>query len=336
MFLIFCKDGHMRLNYNSEPLDNLPLLNMKAMHDNLGSSALQFWTNHWSYPIKFEKGLTLRNFFSNLEPWIDFFQDLIPHAINLSSFLKEINKPAFLKSSEIEKNKEPLGDFLVINQFTTLSPCVFRKNHSRNPYLPVNDTDGKWNTNYSIKITGCFRDLREESFNIENVPLNLLANKSIYINNNHYFIFDNFIDSVSISKNIPNSVFNKDSYGVFQLNDSQQIMISEKEINIFEIFQHIFKFFFISPLERDMTLDKINNFLNNEDDEFKGNDSINEEENEDEHDNKNDIALSIREINSNNNIEEKNSNIQIQKNAFSFIDAYAQQIKSSIDEKFNF
>lgn len=350
MILIFCRDGHLRLKQDFGLEDNgtIPLLNLETFGALTETNALRFWKNYWFHPIAFEEGLTFRNFFCNLEPWIDFFQDIIPQPVDLRAFLAEIKKPS-LSAKASKPNAEPLCDFLSINQVSNISPCMFKKDRSKNHYLPITETNGKWRSQYQIQLTGCYRDLREITFNIENTPLNLLANKPIFLNRNHYIIVDRYLDSVAKKNNIHNSIFrhDDDAYGAFELNEMQDLLISERQINLFELLQNIFNFFYMSPDERDVTMDNIDKFLNNisfdeaktifsmpdEDIEEK---LIEENVTEDDSNTLSDIMSlveTIQKFNASGSIPQFSANIPLQKNAFTHLDYKIHLIKTPKDSK---
>lgn len=347
MILVFCKDGHLRLKYDFDEVKEFPLLSIEAFYKSLDGqlSLLAFWKQYWFLPIEFENGLTFREFFLNLEPWADFFQDIVPQAVDLKAFIKEVKKPGFVKPEDSQFT-EIICDMVVINQVTSISPIIFRKNNSKNTYIPITETNGKFMSEYQIQVSGVYKDLRDETFNIENCPLNYLANKPIYLNRNHYFIVDKFNDVVAKSNHIPNSVFNSEAYGAFKFNEFQDIIISEKSLNILDLLTHFFKFFFCSPDERNITMKNIDKFLAEiEYDEacqlFQQEDKIIEarlisesvtEKEHDIYDDINDTREQIYTINAQcPNIENKDINISFQKNAFSHLDYKAHKAKALID-----
>lgn len=353
MILLFCKDGHLRLKYDFNEVKEFPLLNVESFYKMLNGqlSLLSFWKQYWFLPLEFEEGLTFKEFFLNLEPWAEFFQEIIPQAVNLKEFIQEVKKPALLTPSELHK-LEPICDMIVINQVTSLSPVIFRKNKAKSSIIPITETNGKFSCDYQIQISGAFGDLRSETYNIENNPLHILGNRPIFLNRNHYIIVDKFDNNVSKSNNIPQSIFNSDAYGTYQLNELQDLIISEKQLNLMDILHNFFKFFFTSPEERNISMENIDNFLREIPiqeacDLFQSEDSVIqdrliaesvviEEESifDDIDEMRNQIYqtnISIPQIKTRLELD-----VKFQKNAFSYLDYNAHKAKALIDaHKFN-
>lgn len=353
MLLIFCKDGHIRYKNDLPDDRKFPLLNLEALYKtHYTGNMLGFWKNHWKNPIEFEEGLTFREFMLNLEPWVEIFQNIIPEAVNLNAFIQEVKKP-FLMTTKEKMNYPDLCDYISINQVTSLIPIVFRK--EKNNYLPINQTNGKYQSIFQIQMTGGYNDLRNDNFRIENYPLNILGNKPIYINRNHYFIVDRFNNDVSKHNNIPKSIFNENAYGSFEFNEVQDLIISERKICILDILTEAFQSFFSSPEERDFKMQQIREYFEDSsfeylNEKFSQDDEAIQEElikhniiddlkgqdqsdliDEIEDDIQNTINATLEFNNLHSNIETKYSTIKIQKNAFSHLDFHAHQATTKKD-----
>lgn len=248
--IYFCNDGILRVKLSTDS----PAIPMTFIQKNSSLNDFKFWVKWWNNYVFFEEGLTVAKFLLCLEPWAEFWSDMIN--IDILAYIDEVKKPILINE------QHDSIDWIEISYCHELTPNV---NHGEmdlddleNWFNSPKNTNltGKWNFSSYYKTSG-FKLNLEEHYAIDFIPLYKLANVPLVLNDKQFiYIHDNYMDKI-IGKN---KFLKPNAFGVCKKNNIK-FLTGEKYHTVKNVIGGFFLHFDYSPKSRDQTIEIIQESL---------------------------------------------------------------------------
>lgn len=238
---VFCNDGVLRIKLDKYPL--IPATFVQEQYDNLDD--LSFWSKWGKNQVIFEQGLTVSNFLSCIEPWVEYFSIITQK--DIFSYIQESRKPFLIKNDLFDS----AITWVCLNYVTELSACLKDENGQE---LNKASTllNGQWTSHENYKLTG-YSEGKSQHHSIEHLPLNSICNMPLVLDNKHMFIIEHYNAKKLLGEHY--KVFEPDAFGVRSVEFSPQYVVqyfqSDKVHFLHPLVDGFFQSFCENPTQRD-------------------------------------------------------------------------------------
>ena len=255
--LVFCKDGVLRVFCAGSKVP-LPLKFLQENHKTKNND-LAFMARWWEEDVSFEKGTTVGSFLRCLEPWQEFWKDLI--AKDVPAYIAESRRPIIVKkydSEEERKNDRPL-DWIKLYFVTELSTSVHfeprEKGERFSAWLNSNKKvqfDGMWDIDSHCCLSG-YHFGEVEQYSIDHTSMSELANVPFVLSNeNITYVQDHYVNKYLGKKS---KLINPEAFGLRKLDEDQEsgfnYILGYKKFNLRSVVEAFFWWFASNPERRE-------------------------------------------------------------------------------------
>lgn len=238
---VFCNDGVLRIKLDKYPL--IPATFVQEQYDNLDD--LSFWSKWGKNQVIFEQGLTVGNFLSCIEPWVEYFS--IVTQKDIFSYIQESRKPFLIKNNLLDNTIT----WVCLNYATELSACL--QDESGQEFNSASTLRcGQWTSHEDYRLTG-YCEGQSQHHSVEHLPLNSICNTPLVLDSKHMFIMEHYSAKKVLGENY--EVFTPNAFGVRSVEFSPQYIVQYFESNkvhfLHPLVDGFFKGFCENPIQRD-------------------------------------------------------------------------------------
>lgn len=253
----FCADGVLRALW----ADQSRLLPLKFLqeHSENRKSDLRFWSYWSNNTVCFEKGLTIAGFIRALEPWKEYWSDVLDK--DLEAYLKELNTPVLVKEDD-----EALDWACLFSSTEMRAETIWQHDEDENLFdfnRPKHQAlSGFWEKDTHYRLSG-FRNNVNEHYGIDHLPLNSIANLPLYLSDIENIIMLDYNVEDLAGENT--TLLNHKGFGVRQIksgDSSLKFITCKRTHSLLEVVEGFFWWFARTPEGREEMNNEIREALN--------------------------------------------------------------------------